>query len=141
MTSVDFEIHRCYNFLLVTKMVIGIGADIVAVDRFRTLKDKEEFLAQVFLPEELSRAPKANRDRFYASLFAVKESVLKALGCGLSRGSFWHDIRISKDMRAVITGPLMRFVPDGSNPDIMVSHSSTREYATAYVIIETKTNK
>jgi len=119
-------------------MILGIGADIVAVDRFRTLKDKEEFLAQVFSPEELSRAPKVNRDRFYASLFAVKESVLKALGCGLSRGSFWHDIQISQDMRAVIAGSLMRFVPEGSVLDIMVSHSSTREYATAYVIIEDK---
>ncbi len=119
-------------------MVIGIGTDIVAVDRFKTLKDKEEFLAQVFSPEELSRAPKVNRDRFYASLFAVKESVLKALGCGLSQGSFWHDIRISKDMQAAVTGRLMRFVPEGSNPKIRVSHSSTREYATAYVIIEDK---
>ena len=119
-------------------MVLGIGADIVAVERFGKLKDKEGFLAQVFSSEELSRAPQADRDRFYASLFAVKESVLKALGCGLSQGSFWHDIRISKDMRAVITGRLMRFVPEGSNPDIMVSHSSTREYATACVIIEIK---
>jgi holo-[acyl-carrier protein] synthase len=122
-------------------MVLGIGADIVAVERFKKLKDKEEFLAQVFSPEELSRAPRANRDRFYASLFAVKESVLKALGCGLSQGSFWHDIRVSRDMRAVITGRLMKFIPEGSNPEIMVSHSSTREYATAYVIIEAKTNK
>lgn len=119
-------------------MVLGIGADIVAVERFGKLKDKEGFLAQVFSPEELSRSPKVNPDRFYASLFAVKESVLKALGCGLSQGSFWHDIRISRDMQAVIAGPLMKFVPEGSNPDIMVSHSSTREYATAYVIIEDK---
>jgi phosphopantetheinyl transferase (holo-ACP synthase) len=44
-------------------------------------------------------------------------------------------------MRAAITGRLMKFVPEGSTPDIMVSHSSTREYATAYVIIEAKTNK
>jgi holo-[acyl-carrier protein] synthase len=119
-------------------MVLGIGADIVAVGRFEKLKDKEGFLSQVFSPRELSRAPKANRDRFYASLFAVKESVLKALGCGLSQGSFWQDIQISEDMRAAITGCLMKFVPEGSNPDIMVSHSSTREYATAYVIIEDK---
>ena len=119
-------------------MVLGIGADIVAVDRFSKLKDKEEFLAQVFSPEELSRAPKANRDRFYASLFAVKESVLKALGCGLSQGSFWHDIEISDNMKVTISSRLSKFVPDGSIPDIMVSHSSTREYATAYVIIEDK---
>lgn len=119
-------------------MVLGIGADIVAVKRFRDLKDKEGFLAQVFSPQELSFAPRADRDRFYASLFAAKESVLKALGCGLSRGSFWHDIRISRDMRATITGRLMEFVPEGSDPDILVGHSSTREYATAYAIIEDK---
>ncbi|MDO9026814.1 MAG: holo-ACP synthase [bacterium] len=119
-------------------MVLGIGADIVAVDRFRTLKDKEEFLAQVFSPEELSRAPKANRDRFYASLFAVKESVLKALGCGLSRGSFWRHIQVSKDNRVSLSGPLREMLSDGYSCSVLVSASGTREYATAYVIIEDK---
>ena len=41
-------------------------------------------------------------------------------------------------MQATISGRLLKFVPEGSIPDIMVSHSSTREYATAYVIIEDK---
>jgi holo-[acyl-carrier protein] synthase len=122
-------------------MVIGIGADIVAVERFRKLKDREEFLAQVFSPEELSRAPKANRDRFYASLFAVKESVLKALGCGLSRGSFWHDIQISKDIRVILSGRLLKFLPAGGGHAIHASVSEAGEFAVAYVIIETKIKK
>lgn len=119
-------------------MITGIGADIVAVERFTKLKDKEEFLSQVFSPEELCHAPKANPDRFYATLFAVKESVLKALGCGLSQGSFWQDIQISDDMTISISSRLSKFVPEGSDPDIHASHSATREYATAYVIIENK---
>ncbi|MBI4727040.1 holo-ACP synthase [candidate division TA06 bacterium] len=118
-------------------MVLGIGADIVASDRFKKLKDKEGFLSQVFSPEELSRAPKANRDRFYASLFAIKESVLKALGCGLSRGALWHDIQISKNNRVSLSGWLLEMLPDGDLCSVHVSASGTREYAIAYVIIET----
>jgi len=122
-------------------MVFGIGADIVAVERLNKLKDKEEFLDQVFSPEELSRAPKANRDRFYASLFAVKESVLKALGCGLSRGSFWHDIRVSKDLKVSLSGPLSELLPAGCDHAIHASVSEAGEFAVAYVIIETKIKK
>jgi holo-[acyl-carrier protein] synthase len=117
-------------------MVFGIGADIVAVERFKKLKDKEEFLAQFLLPEELSQAPKTNRDRFYASRFAVKEAVLKALGCGLSRGSFWHDIRVSKNLKVSLTGPLSELLPTGCGNVIHASVSATGDFAAASVIIE-----
>ncbi|MDP2806854.1 MAG: holo-ACP synthase [bacterium] len=117
-------------------MVLGIGADIVAVDRFKKLKDKEGFLSQAFSSEELARAPRVNRDRFYASLFAVKEAVLKALGCGLSRGSFWHDISVSKDLRVSLSGPLFKLLPAGCNHAIHASVSVTEDFAVACVIIE-----
>ncbi|MDI6740385.1 MAG: 4'-phosphopantetheinyl transferase superfamily protein [Candidatus Edwardsbacteria bacterium] len=61
-------------------MIIGIGVDVVAIERFGTLKDKESFLAQVLTTKELRSTPKSGTDRYYASLFAAKESVLKALG-------------------------------------------------------------
>jgi holo-[acyl-carrier protein] synthase len=117
-------------------MVLGIGTDIVAVERVKKLRDKQEFLAQVFSPEELFRAPKTNKDIFYASMFAVKESVLKALGCGLSQGSFWHHINVSRDNNVSLSGPLLKMLPKGSNPGIRVSFSGAGEFAIAYVIIE-----
>lgn len=119
-------------------MIFGIGADIVAVDRFRKLKNKEEFLAQFLSAEELSTAPKIKQDLFYASLFAVKESVLKALGCGLSQGSYWHHIRISKNNQISLSGPLLEMIPKNSHPSIRVSISGAGEFAIAYAIIETK---
>ncbi len=117
-------------------MILGIGTDIVAVERFKKLKDKQEFLAQVFLTDELARAPRINGDMFYASMFAAKESVLKALGCGLSQGSFWHHIRILKDNQISLSGPLLEMIPQGSTPSIRVSLSGAGEFAIAYVIIE-----
>ncbi|HAD82916.1 MAG: holo-[acyl-carrier-protein] synthase [Candidatus Edwardsbacteria bacterium RIFOXYD12_FULL_50_11] len=117
-------------------MIFGIGADIVAVERFKKLKDKEEFLAQFLSSDELSHAPKINRDLFYASLFAVKESVLKALGCGLSRGSYWHDIRVTKDIRVSFSGRLLEMLPAGGGHSIHASVSEAGEFAVAYVIIE-----
>jgi len=117
-------------------MVLGIGADIVAVERFKKLKDKEGFLAQFLSSEELSHAPKGSRDLYYASRFAVKEAALKALGCGLSRGSFWHDIQVSKDIRVSLSGRLLKFLPAGGGHFIHASVSEAGEFAVAYVIIE-----
>jgi len=117
-------------------MILGIGADIVAVERFEKLKDKNEFLAQFLSSEELSRSPRSGRDRFYASLFAIKESVLKALGCGLSQGSLWHHIKISQDNQINLSGPLLEMIPKNSRPSIRVSISKAGEYAIAYAIIE-----
>jgi holo-[acyl-carrier protein] synthase len=117
-------------------MVLGIGTDIVAVERFRKLKNKDEFLAQFLSPEELSRGPKSDQDLFYAQQFAAKESILKALGCGLSQGSFWHHIKISRDHRVGLSGPLLELIPGGSTSGISVSTSKAGEYAIAYAIIE-----
>jgi holo-[acyl-carrier protein] synthase len=117
-------------------MVFGIGTDIVAVERFKKLKNKDEFLAEFLSSDELSRAPKAQPDLFFATLFAAKESVLKALGCGLSQGSYWQHVKISRDHRVSLSGPLLELLPRGSTPGISLSVSKSGEYAIAYAIVE-----
>jgi holo-[acyl-carrier protein] synthase len=69
----------------VTGPVVGIGVDLVDIDRIRDLLARRPgFAVRVFTPAERAwcdrRRDPAER---YAARFAAKEAVLKALGVGL----------------------------------------------------------
>ncbi len=74
--------------------VLGIGIDVVAVERFRhTLRRTPALAQRLFAPSELTTA--AGSPRHAASLaarFAVKEAVAKALG--VPTGMKWHDCTV-----------------------------------------------
>ena len=122
-------------------MVTGVGTDVVDIARFRDLRDlkeRAEFFDQVFTPAEILRAPDgAPQDTFYAALFATKEALLKALGCGLEHGSFWKDIHITPDGRPHLSGFLGRLAGEKSVSKIHVSHAFSDTSAVAFVLIET----
>ena len=119
-------------------MITGVGTDIVEIDRFRNLEQKAEFLAQVFTHTEIHSAPNGpSQDTFYATLFAVKEALLKALGCGLQQGSVWRDIQISNDWRPHLSGSLGRLAEENLVSKIHVSHAHSGKSAVAFVLIET----
>jgi holo-[acyl-carrier protein] synthase len=83
-------------------MIIGIGVDIVEVERVERLLDRygERFLRRVFTEAEEAYAARSVRlaERL-AGRFAVKEAVLKALGTGKSQGILWKDVE-------TVPGPL-----------------------------------
>ncbi|TSA21275.1 holo-[acyl-carrier-protein] synthase [bacterium] len=119
-------------------MITGVGTDIVEIDRFRNLEQKAEFLEQVFTHTEIHSAPNgSSQDTFYATLFAVKEAILKALGCGLQQGSVWRDIQISHDWSPHLSGFLGRLAEEKSVSKIHVSHAHAGKSAVAFVLIET----
>jgi holo-[acyl-carrier protein] synthase len=75
--------------------VIGIGVDLVDVDRMRdTLARTPTLAARVFTAGERAYAEAARdpAERF-AVRFAAKEAVLKALGVGVGAAD-WHDIEV-----------------------------------------------
>lgn len=77
--------------------MIGIGVDLVEVDRMRTVLARTPTLeAKLFTPGERAYATAAKdpSERF-AARFAAKEAVLKALGLGLGAAD-WHDIEVVK---------------------------------------------
>jgi holo-[acyl-carrier protein] synthase len=118
-------------------MVKGIGVDLVEIDRFGNAKNKEEFLNQILTEREMQDIPDGEmRDLLYATVFAIKEAVLKALGCGLTLGSCWHDIEISKNFRVALSGAVREAARAKSVTEILVSESHSEDYAVALVIIE-----
>ena len=79
--------------------MIGVGLDLVDVDRFRNvLQRRHKIRDRLFTHEELlycnSAVDPAER---LAARFAAKEAVMKALGVGLGKIRF-REIEITKDI-------------------------------------------
>ena len=65
--------------------MIGIGVDVVEIDRFREVLARTPGIRdRLFRPDEQAYADQRNDPtERYAARFAAKEAVMKALGCGL----------------------------------------------------------
>lgn len=129
-------------------MIIGIGMDMVEMERVKELLDKpegERFLMRILSPREREVAAKyaAGSHRlaeFVAGRFAAKEAVAKALGCGIGTQAGFHDIVI---LPAEGGQPLVELSPAArdklrldESARIHLSITHTRGHAAAYAILE-----
>ncbi len=76
---------------------LGIGIDVVEVDRFRRCLERRPGLAgRLFTEAELAYGEGSSDPApRLAGRFAAKEAAMKALGVGL--GSFaWHDVEVTR---------------------------------------------
>ena len=66
-------------------MIVGLGLDLVAIDRVATLlgRHRERLLARCFAPGEPDRP---DDPQHLAGLLAAKEAAFKALGTGWGDG-------------------------------------------------------
>lgn len=78
--------------------MIGIGTDLVDLDRFRGALDRTPGLVpRLFCAEEQAYAERRNDPtERYAARFAAKEAVMKALGVGLGAVEF-TEIEVVRD--------------------------------------------
>ncbi len=79
-------------------MVVGLGVDIVELDRVAAALDRwgERLVARLMDADEAARLPEAPAERAQALAHAVagKEAASKALGTGWSRGVRWRDVAV-----------------------------------------------
>jgi len=118
---------------------MGIGIDIVEVERIQKLAEEHEaFLTRVYTKPEIRYcSKKKNRYQHFSARFAAKESVLKALGVGWARDVKWTDIEVVNDAlgRPSINtyGEVKRLVDEKNIKEILISLSHTARYAVASV--------
>ncbi|MEM7306082.1 MAG: holo-ACP synthase [Planctomycetota bacterium] len=76
----------------------SLGMDLAQIDRIAEVLERrgERFVARVFTEAEQAYCDRrsARRAQHYAGRFAVKESVMKALGTGWAHGVRWRDIEV-----------------------------------------------
>lgn len=130
-------------------MIIGIGADIVSIDRISGVIDRygNRFIHKCFTPQEQEMAQnRANPNRFYAKRFAAKEAILKTLGTGMRQGLSWQDMSIINDDLGApfvsLTGGVAKALAEkqaGKEKKTIISISLSDEdaYALAFIVIET----
>lgn len=119
--------------------MIGIGVDLVEVDRMRTVLARTPTMVEkLFTAGERSYAEAANDPtERYAARFAAKEAVMKALGVGLGAVD-WHDIEVVRTERGapelVVTGRAQELAADAGVTRWMLTLSHTASMAEAIAV-------
>lgn len=118
-------------------MIFGIGTDIIEVERVEKSCEKEHFRTKIYTEkEQILIAGNAQRA---AGNFAVKEAVVKAFGTGFGKIAP-IDIEVLREQSGkpyvVLHGPAGEFFAEHAIRQVHVSISNTKEYATAYVVLE-----
>lgn len=121
-------------------MIHGIGTDIVAVSRLRSMWERhgERALERLLAPrerEDFARA--ADKGRFLAKRFAAKEAFAKAFGTGVRPPVLLPAIAVTHDELGkpafAFDGPLAAAT---GHLTAYLSISDEADYAVAYVILE-----
>ncbi len=116
-------------------MIIGIGIDIVELERIRSILARSRKLPErILTPREKARfdeLPPARQVEFLAGRFAAKEAYAKALGTGIGRHLSFQDIEIATDAYGK-----PRIAAHREREVVHLSISHSRDYAVAQVVIE-----
>ncbi len=99
------------------------------------------FVNRIFTEEERTEAAtRKNPIEYYAGRWAAKESVSKALQCGIGKNCSWQDINIHNtpegNPQLFLIGRAAQKAAKINAVNLHVSISHEREYACAMVILE-----
>ncbi|MDB4353867.1 holo-ACP synthase [Akkermansiaceae bacterium] len=122
--------------------LIGIGIDVVEVDRVRSSLDEfgDRFLDRIFTPSEQEYCNRQKRPEIHlAARFAAKEAISKAFGTGIGKEIGWLDIEIvrkeSGEPEVRLSGDGQRFADAQNATEIKVSLSHAQHYAAANAVV------
>ncbi|ASG28439.1 MULTISPECIES: holo-ACP synthase [Fusobacterium] len=121
-------------------MIVGIGNDIIEIERIEKAILKEGFKNKVYTERELENIEKrGNRTETYAGIFSAKEAISKAIGTGVREFSL-IDLEILNDdlgkPYVVVSEKLDKILKNKKESyQIEISISHSKKYATAMAII------
>ena len=122
-------------------MIVGVGCDIIEIERIARAIKSESFIRRVFTAEEAAYCQRRGQQAAasFAARFAAKEAVLKALGTGLREGSL-QEIAVANDALGKplvqLSGHFAALSRQLGVKNIQISLSHSRDFAVAYVIME-----
>jgi holo-[acyl-carrier protein] synthase len=80
------------------KMIVGIGIDLIEVERVKRKIRNRVFQEKIFSPVEIAYCEsKPGKAENYAARFAAKEAFLKATGLGLTLGHDLAQLEVTAD--------------------------------------------
>lgn len=127
-------------------MILGIGTDIVDINRFKTILEKApKILERVYTEKELKKAKKLSGNKrvaYFAKRFAAKEAFSKTCGTGIGTDIGWKDIEISNDKKGApvitLTKKAETFLKKkfkSKDIHIFLSLTDEKEYAMAFTLL------
>ena len=121
-------------------MIVGIGNDIIEIERVEKAILKEGFKNKVYTQKELENIEKrGNRTETYAGIFSAKEAISKAIGTGVREFSLADLEILNNDLGkpyVVVSEKLDKILKNKKEDyQIEISISHSKKYATAMAII------
>ncbi|MCY4007007.1 MAG: holo-ACP synthase [Rhodobacteraceae bacterium] len=128
-------------------MILGIGIDIVKIDRIQNLYHRfgGRFLQHIYSEGELELARNMHDQiGILAKRWAAKEACSKALGTGMTQGVAWRDIEVIRQRSGMpgltLNGHsrtrLEQMLPANHSARLHLTMSDDRPCAVACVVIE-----
>ena len=121
-------------------MIVGIGNDIIEIERIEKAISKESFKNKVYTQRELENIEKrGDRVETYAGIFSAKEAISKAIGTGVREFSL-TDLEILNDdlgkPYVIVSEKLDKIIKNKKEDyQIEISISHSKKYAIAMAII------
>ncbi|HTI99004.1 MAG TPA: holo-ACP synthase [Dongiaceae bacterium] len=124
-------------------MILGIGTDIIEVDRIRASYEKfgERFVNRILRPSEIAyclshKAPAP----FLAVRFAAKEAISKAFGTGIGAQLGWLDMEVGRrdsgEPFVILHDGGQKLLEQRGGQTVFLTLSHTQNYATAVAVLE-----
>ena len=124
-------------------MIIGIGTDIVAVERIQDSLQRlgDAFAKRLLTDTEYAEYEKrGNKAAFLAKRFAAKEAAVKALGTGFAESITWKQVNVHNDDKGApvltLTGKALERADALGVNRLHLSISDEKHHAVAFVILE-----
>ncbi len=118
-------------------MIVGIGTQVLECARVRKLIDRhgEAFLRRVYTDREIGRCNADPRTtEAFASVWAAKEAVFRALGRPWRRGTDWTDVEIGAGNAVAVDGATADRMAATGATRVLVTTACCRAFATATAI-------
>ena len=121
-------------------MIVGIGNDIIEIERIEKAISKEGFKDKIYTQRELENIKKrGNRAETYAGVFSAKEAISKAIGTGVREFSLTNLEILNDDLGkpyVVVSEKLDKIIKSKKEDyQIEISISHSKKYAIAIAII------